>query len=391
MSYPDLDQELHEMATGAPDAASIRAAVRVGFARRQKRVRIVALLATAAAVLVLVGGITVTSRIGSHSAPATPNWQQQTRPVVIPPGSTMVSFTGVDQVESPVTPTVDGPAATDTVFWQHEASSLVVGWTYAAGPRSSAAPDYGSLQTPDGSTVQRGYVINAVQAIPSNAQGASSSPASSPSQAATTSDPSTVPVTRSVSVAGHAAVLTHQSSTAWTGTFGGDRWLTWKLADGRFVHAWVGADDDNTLLAFAAGLLEEPTVFTRHVQVGVTLPGYTVEGFQELGRAGVLDSAQVYLCPIGLADVFTSDSTPKCLNVFVGNGDKLTVRASGFIRTVPVDGVAVRFDTDPGGAVALVGHGFGAWIPGHQLGGLLDVDAATLAAAVRVDPAVSIG
>lgn len=390
MSYPDLDQELQEMATGAPDAASIRAAVRVGFVRRQKRVRMVALLATAAAVLVLVGGITVTSRIGSNSAPAAPNWQQQTRPVLIPPGSTMVPFTDADPVESPVTPTVDGPAATDTVFWQH-AASLFVGWTYAAGPRSYAAPDNGSLQTPDGSTVQRGYVINAVQAIPSNAQGASSSPASSPSQAATTSDPSTVPVTRSVSVAGRAAVLTHQSSTAWTGIFGGGRWLTWKLADGRFVHAWVGADDDNTLLAFAAGLLERPTVFTRYVQVGVTLPGYTVEGFQELGRAGVLESAQVYLCPVGLADVFGSDSTPKCLNVFIGNGNKLIAGASGITKTVTVDGVAARFNTDPGGAVALVGHEFGAWIHGHQLGGLSDLDAATLAAAVRVDPAVSIG
>ena len=391
MSYPDLDQELQEMATGAPEAAAIRAAVHVGFQRRQKRVRTVALVATAAAVLALFGGITVIGRIGSHSAPAAPNWQQQTRPVLIPPGSTLVPFTGVDRVESPVTPTVDGPAATDTVFWQHDASSLFVGWTYAAGPRSSAVSDNGSQQTPDGSTVQRGYVINAVQAIPSNTRSATSSPASGEGQAPTTSDLSTAPVNRSVSVAGHAAVLTHQSSTAWTGIFGGDRWLTWKLTDGRFVHAWVGAEDDNTLLAFASGLLEQPTVFTRHIQVGATLPGYTVEGIQELGRAGVLDSAQVYLCPVGLADVFTSGSTPKCLNVFIGNGNKLIARASGITKTLTVDGVAARFNTDPGGAVALVGHGFGAWVPGHQPGGLSDLDAATLAAAVRVDPAVSIG
>jgi len=109
----------------------------------------VALLATAAAVLVLVGGITVTSRIGSHSAPAAPNWQQQTRPVLIPPGSTMVPFTDADPVESPVTPTVDGPAATDTVFWQH-AASLFVGWTYAAGPGPTQHRITGPCRRPTG-------------------------------------------------------------------------------------------------------------------------------------------------------------------------------------------------------------------------------------------------
>ncbi|MET3804590.1 hypothetical protein ABIB25_001585 [Nakamurella sp. UYEF19] len=397
MTYPGLDEELHEMAADPPDSASIRAAVGVGFARRQKRVRVVALLATAVAVIVIAGGISIAGKIGLSSSPAaaTPEWQQHGRPVVIPQGSTLTPFSDDGQVVSPVAPTVDPPAADDTVFWQLDDSGLFVAWTFAAGPKSSAAPDLGSLQTPGGTPVERGYVINATEAIPGNGQGASSSAQSiagspsvpAPQRVSTTA----VASTTSVSVAGHAATLTHRSDTAWVGIFGGDRWLTWELTDGRFAHAWVGGQDDKTLLAFAAGLLERPTVFARHVVVGVSLPGYTAEGIQELGHAGALDSASIYLCPVGTNDIFSSGAISACLNAAVYPGKGLSARETGSNQMVDVDGMSVQVGTGPKDGSLLLDRGLGVLVSGQQVEKLADLDIATLAASVRVDPSVSSG
>ena len=126
MSHHNLDREFCDMAMDAPDSGSVRTAVRAGFARRQKRVRTVALIATATAVVVIAGGISLGGEIGLSSGPASPgtDWQQHVRPMIIPQGSTLTPFTDDARVISPVTPTVDGPDAKDTVFWQKDVDSL---------------------------------------------------------------------------------------------------------------------------------------------------------------------------------------------------------------------------------------------------------------------------
>ena len=386
MSYDDLDQEFHDMATDAPDSGSVRTAVRVGFARRQKRVRTVALVATATAVVVIAGGISLGGKIGLSSGPAAPgsDWQQHVRPVIIPQGSTLTPLTDDAEVISPVTPTVHAPGPDDTMFWQKDVNTLAVTWlpprvtpsALASGPESAAdETTFATVLSPG-----YGYVISPGADIPVQTSDSTVQSAAKP-------------ISRPTTIAGHPAVISDVPNSTWSSLTPIERWVTWRLTDGRYIHVWANAhpDNDADLLAFAAGIVQRPTEFARHMTVGVTAPGFTVEGIAELGSPGYLDAAVVDLCPSGTTTVFFTDITPPCVSVEVLPDKDMGADQKGEIKRVTVDGVVAKINKTTFETTADLGRGFGALILDARTTTAPDLDIATFVAAVRLDPSIKPG
>ena len=383
MNNTELDQEFRSMAADAPDSGAVRDAVIRGVALRGRRRRTTALASSAMAVVLIVGGIGVASRIGQAAPrPAAPTWPVE-RPVEIPDGSKAVPFTPSMTVTSPVTATVDAPADSDTVLWSRDVSTLQVAWTNpnAAGV-STAAPPSGSSATPAG-MVQRGYLI-------STTAGLTVSSTAPDGTERDRSAPLTAP--REVTVAGHRATIGGDpGATEARSFFGpGGRWLVWQLPDGHYIHAWVGTGGDQALMAFGAGLVDRPTVLTRKLLVGATLPGYTVEGFTQLATATDLDGASSVLCPAGT----TSRSgvvTPPCLTVIVVPTRTLRADPTDTIKSVTVAGLTTRMNKSTFESTADLGHGFSAVLFSGLPKEPADLDIATLAASIRLDPSAVVG
>lgn len=396
MSLPELDQEFRALTQDPLDLADIRTSINLGVDRHQRRRRTTALVASAAAVLVVAAGISVVHEIGITSAPVAtvPDWHQQARPLVIPAGSTLIPYT-VRDVISPVTATVDGPSARDEVTWQQDVNTLSVAWRYpnAAGI-ATASPVNGSTLTP-AEMDQRAYVITTTRDLPR------SQPAAPPpgggavdlatQTAATPTTPTTTSAPVSTVIGGHQVVIADDTQSAVWVTIGQTRWASWQLTDKRWIHVWVRTGGDAALIAFAQGIVETPSTITRQVTVGVTAPGYTVEGASESGTPTALSNGSVELCPSGTTTMFATSVTPPCLWVYIVPTPTPNRDLTGTIRTVTVDGLATHINKTTRESFANIGHGFSIFLgddPNHPLS---DLDVATLAASVRVDPNVKLG
>ncbi len=383
MNNIELDQQFRTEAADAPDSGAVRDAVNRGVALHGRRRRRAALVSSVMAVVLTVGGIGLASRIGQAAPrPAAPTWPVD-RPVQIPDGSTAVPFTTSVPATSPVTATVDAPADSDTVVWSSDVSMLQVAWTnpHAAGV-STAVPPSGSSATA-AELVQRGYLISATAGLTVSRAAADG----------TESDrlaPLTAP--REVMVAGHRATIGGDPDPTKSRSFLGpvSRWLVWQLPDGRYLHAWAGAGGDDALLAFGAGLVDQPTVLTRKMLVEAALPGYTVEGFTQLGTATDLAGAAVMLCPAGTTSMFGA-VTPPCLIVSVVPTRTLRTDPTGTIKSLTVDGLTTRINKSTSESTADLGHGFSAVLNDGLPKEPADLDIATLAASIRLDPSAAAG
>ena len=385
MNNTELDLEFRSMAADPPDPGAVRAAVIRGIDVRSRRRRATALTSSAVAVVLLISGIGVASRLGQGApGPAGPTWPVE-RPVNIPAGSHMVPFTGSLTVTAPVTPTVDAPAATDTVLWTRDVNTLQVGWTnpHAAGVSTAVAPSGSTAKPAD--VMQRGYVISPAAGLTVWGRAADG----------TEKDrlaPLVAP--RQILLAGHPATLGGDPGSAWASlTFGlrpVTRWVEWKLPDGRYIHAWAGTGGDAALLAFAGGLVNQPTSLTRRTTVGATLPGYTVEGISELGTSTELDGASSVLCPAGTTSTQGQVTRP-CLTVNVYPTWTMRPDPTATITSITVDGVTTRMNKATHEATADLGNGFYATLFNAMTTDIPDLDIATLAASVRLNPAVAAG
>ena len=383
MNNTELDQQFRSEAADAPDSGAVRDAVIRGVALRGRRRRRVALVSSVMAVVLAVGGIGVASRIGQAAPhPAAPAWPVD-RPVQIPAGSTAVPFTTSLPATSPITATVDAPADSDTIVWSFDVSTLQVAWTNpnAAGV-STEVPPSGASATP-AELIQRGYLISATAGLT----------VSSVAADGTERDrlaPLTAP--REVMVAGHRATIGGDPDPTQSRSFFGPvaRWLVWQLPDGRYLHAWARAGGDDALMAFGAGLVDRPTVLARRMLVGATLPGYTVEGFTQLGTATDLDGASVVLCPAGTTST-SGVVTPPCLTVNVGPTRTLRANPTDKIKSITVDGLTTRIDKSNYESTADLGHGFSAVLSNGLPQEPADLDIATLEASIRLDPSAALG
>lgn len=383
MNTTELDQQFRSEAADAPDSGAIRDAVIRGVALRGRLRRRAALVSSVMAVVLTVGGIGLASRIGQAAPhPAAPTWPVD-RPVRIPARSTAVPFTTSLPATSPVTATVDAPADSDTVAWSFDVSTLQVAWTdpNAAG-MSTEVPPSGSSAAP-AELFQRGYLISATAGLTVSTRAADG----------TESDrlaPLTAP--REVMVAGHRATIGGDPDPTRSRFFfgPGSRWLVWQLPDGRYLHAWARAGGDDALMTFGAGLVDRPTALARKMLVGATLPGYTVEGVTQLGTASDLDGVSVMLCPVGTTSMFGS-LTPPCLTVIVAPTRTLRAVLTDKITLLTVDGLTTRINKSTSESTADLGHGFSAVLSNGLPQDPTDLDIATLAASIRLDPSAAPG
>lgn len=387
MSLPELDQELRTLVQEPLDLAAVRTAINHGVSRRQRRRRSIALAATVAAVLVVAAGIGVVHGTGvtSGQVAADPDWLQQARPVVIPAGSTLTPYR-VRDVVSPVTATVETPSAGDAVMWRQDVDTLYVAWQYPTAVGIATASDGGRSKLSPTAMTQRAYVITKTRDLPrwqlpsggvTTDQGTPTTPA---------------PIGASVStvIGGHPAVIADDAQSAFAATSGENRWVSWQLNDGRWVHVWVRTGGDTALIAFAKGIVEKPTTFIRHLSVGVTAPGYTVEGAGEVGTSTTSTSGEVELCPVGTKTMFATALTPSCLTVLLVPTSSLGRDLKGTIRTVTVDGSTTHINKTTHESFADIGHGYSVLVGDDPNRPLSDLDSATLAASVRIDPDVKL-
>lgn len=396
MSFPELDQEFRALTQDPLDLIDIRTSINQGVHRHQHRRRTTALVASTAAVLVVAAGIGVVHKIGVTSTPVATvsDWREQARPVVIPDGSTLIPYT-VRDVISPVTATIDTPSARDEVLWQQDVDTLSVAWLYpTAAGNEAPIPVNGSTSTPP-EMYQRAYVITRTRDLPR------SQPAPPPRGAGavdlgtqtaptpTTPTPTSAPV--STVIGGHQVVIADDTQSAEWVTIGQTRWASWQLTDKRWIHAWVRTGGDAALIAFARGIVETPSAITRRVTVGVTAPGYTVEGASESGTPTALTHGSVELCPTGTKTMFATSETPPCVWVYIVPTPSPNRDLTGTIRTVTVDGLTTNINKTTLESFADIGRGFSIFLGDDPNRPLSDLDVATLVASVRIDPNVKLG
>ncbi|WP_295700353.1 hypothetical protein [Lapillicoccus sp.] len=383
MSYPELDLEFRSLTAQPLDSEAVRAEVVRGIAARARLRRTAALVSSALAVVVLIGGIGLVAQTDRAAPdPAASTWPAEPA-AVIPPGSHMVPFTGAVNISSPVTPTVDAPTAADTMVWSRDVNTLQVAWTAprAAGVSTAARPTGSVLNAVE--LMQRGYVISPSAGLTVGATAVGSEP--------DRLAPLVAP--RQIVLAGHPATLGSDPGSVWPTSIGISpvkRWLQWQLPDGRYIHVWAGTGGDPALLAFGAGLIDRPTTLTRKTTVGVSLPGYTVQGIVEMGTATELDAAQSLLCPTGTVTTLAT-VTPPCLQVSVVPTRTLGLDPTAKYVAVTVDGRTTRLNLSTQEASADLGRGFSVSLFSALTTDVSALDLATLAAAVRLDPSVVLG
>lgn len=383
MSLPELDQELRTLAQEPLDLTAVRTAISHGISRRQRRRRTTALMATVAAVLVLAAGIGIVHGTGvtSGQVAAAPDWRQQARPMVIPAGSTLTPYT-VRGVASPVTATVDAPSARDAVTWQQDVDTLYVAWQYPTAVGIGTASPPGGSKLPPAAMTQRAYVITKTRDLPRWQL----PPDGGATKQATPTTPAPTRASVSTVIGNHQATIADDTKSAFAATTGETRWASWQLSDDRWMHAWVRTGGDTALITFAKGIVETPTTFTRHLTVGVTAPGYTVEGAGEVGTSATSTRGEVELCPEGTKTMFATALTPPCLTVLLVSTNSLGPDLKGTIKTVTVDGLTTHINKTTYESFANVGHGYSIVVGDDPNRPLSELDTATLAASVRIDP-----
>ncbi len=395
-SVNDLRDELRTLADRAPSDADVRAALTDRIDARAKRRRTQALIAVAAAVVVVAGGIGITASMLSHRSvgPAGPQPVVTVPEVPLPPDTKLIRHQ-LQPVTSPVTATP--PKALTGQVWSSSPGRLAVSWfdkdrgaafgwvAYSSSGRAAAA-----------GPAAAGYVITSSKTEPLTVAG---DPASTtPSMHSST-----------ITVDGHAATL----ETAPTGTtdqmgFPAEQRISWQLGEGRWIHVWAEGltPVPGALESFAAGITEQPQILDRSVGIGLTLPGLSVDSSMNASvLSGASVGSSVFLCPPGidpLAGSYSSssgssggttiesnsDPTQSCITAGVVN---YSIGALGapLRPTVTVGDTVAQVDAATGRAIVDLGGGLLAVVAAPSAH-LSAQDLAALAASVRLSPAVQI-
>lgn len=152
-------------------------------------------------------------------------------------------------------------------------------------------------------------------------------------------------------VNGHQAALyvSSQTRTGPGSAIRADRWLSWRLANGRYINVWEEGADDSALRDFVATFTEGPAVqLPRSPTIEATVPGLTELSISEGGAGGAVD-AILSLCPPGTAtatDTLDGDPAPlTCIQVSASRSQAERIglgRGDGSYGTTKYDGTDVR-------------------------------------------------
>lgn len=406
----DLRGEFAALAADAPAHDAVRAAFALGIAKREKRRRTTALVSVAAAVVLVAGGIGVTSAM-LRSAPDT------TRPASLPPvvpvpdvplpADTRLIRHQLQPVASPVTATP--PQGLTGKTWMQSRGRLAVSFFDTAAAASGVAQDGDAVRA-------AGYVItdDADDPVWTFGQGGTR-----PAQ-----------VTKQETMVGeHDA--THESAPSDAMDmigFPAAQRLSWQLPDGRHIHVWAtgmptrDSSPDSALKDFAESITNTPQPLPRTIGIGLTLPGLTVDSSRNSAPIAGYIGGTVLMCPpdvdpyaipVGAAASAGASSMPTeagsatpadtyegsvgpsgsptaaCLTVAVVNATGADL-GSGERTRLTVDGVQVSVSTEDQTAAVDLGNGLMTAVAAPDSVTLSDDDLAALAASVRLSPNVEV-
>jgi hypothetical protein len=325
---------------------------------------IVALLSAMAAVLAVAVVIIVISAGGSPSSAggSSSSWTQPTA-ISIPGKSRLIPYRSTDVV-SPIIIGGDAPMMS-SLDWTSTRDSLVVRWGVQGIIQSATtSSDKPPGPAPTVASAGHGYVIDAL-------------PRSGTSNTRMT-------------VGGHPAVLSSGSPATDSGILA-DRWISWQLHDGRYVHGWSAAQGGGDLVTFASRLSERDQVLPRRITLGVTLPGLTAELVHHSGDSGAPNLDGLTLCPTTQSPQDQSEgASERCININISHGNEID-RAVATMATggqyITMNGLMIyaagnkayaRVDNEDGS------FGINVWSPDRT-----PDDLALIAASVRFDPTMA--
>ncbi|MET3808566.1 hypothetical protein ABIB25_005595 [Nakamurella sp. UYEF19] len=316
---------------------------------------------TGLVVVVLAVTALLMSGVGDGDRPPSasgPVWDT-VPPTTVPAGSRLTA-TATQQVVSPVSSSAQ--PSTDRLTWQSGPDELDVAWGGPAVPQTSGAPTAG-LQ---GQTAQSGYTVTDGADLDSH-----------------NIDPSTLRQTK-VSIANHDAVeSTAARSPSTTVGVQANRWISWPLHDGRFVHVWKAYADEPTLLAFARTFAEYDVTLARHLAVGVMMPGLSTEfTTSSPGQYGMT------WCPAHFSSAKFELVGEPCVGVFLSRNNEVD-RIELMINGGP-DVQTGKLTVHTGGhqAYALPANGFSVVVNSDDSLKLTPVELATIINSVRYDPSI---
>lgn len=297
---------------------------------------------------------------GAGARPASDSGWEVAPPTTVPAGSRLAA-TSAQQVVSPVASSAQ-PSA-DRLTWQDGPDELDVAWGGPAATPTSGAPTAG-LQ---GQTAQAGYTItDAVELVAHDI------------------DTSTLRHT-TVSVAGHDAV----ESTAVTAPQVTDpgvqanRWISWPLRNGRFLHVWKAYADGPALLAFAQTFAEHDVTLPRYMTVGVMLPGLPTKF-----TAGGPGLYGIDWCPAHFSSSRSDLKGEPCVGVYLDRNAEAG-RAGVMINGGPdVNTGTLTVHTGRHQAYALPADGFAITVNSDDSFKLTPLELATIIHSVRYDPSM---
>lgn len=330
---------------------------------RRNRSLLVALLAAAGAVIVITATISVVSGSVSESSPdPAAAWTAPTAPA-IPAGSHLIRHEPSDVI-SPIT--IGGPAPTmNALDWTSTTDSLTVQWDVQGIVQSATtSSDKPPGPPPTVATAGHGYTVDAL--------------------------PRSGSLNTPITAGDHPAVLSTGAPAADSGILA-NHWISWRLQDGRYVHAWSAGASIDELTTFAGGLVERDQVLPRRIAVTVTLPGLTVETVQHGNDPTTLNLDRATLCPTTQSPQDQSErAIDRCIIVGIGHGDSIDQS----IGMMGGDGQTITIDREQ---IYTAGHsaylhvdnkngpfGVNVWSPDPN-----PQDLALIAASVRFDPAMA--
>jgi len=338
---------------------------------RRRQVAVLATVAAVAAVAVIIVAISVRSGSGYRLAVGSvPAWTAVPAPA-IPAGSHLIRYAPA-AVVSPITISAQAPMM-GALDWTSTPDSLTVQWD-VQGIVQSATTSGATLAgpAPTVASAGHGYVVDAL----------------------TRSANSNTPVT----VGGHPAVLSVGAPAADSGILS-NRWVSWRLRDGRYVHAWSAGPGANELTTFAGGLAERNQVLPRRIVLGMTLPGLTVESVHHHGHDSndqpTLNLDWITLCPTTQSPQDHSErAADSCITVSIAHGESVdreigVMGVDGGVVTLTVGGQNI-YTAKNEAHLHVDGKngpfGVNVWSPDRN-----PQDLALIALSVRFDPAMASG
>lgn len=354
-----------ELGTGRGPAGATESGRPTLTVTARRRSRLGAVLAA----VVAVAGIAVAIRIisGGSSRPLSGSanvWMAPSAPA-IPAGSQLIRHPSVPVV-SPIT--IGGAAPTmNALDWTSTTDSLTVQWDVQGIVQSATtSSDEPPGPSPTVASAGHGYVVDA---LPRSAR-------------------SNTPVT----VGGHPAVMSVGAPAVDSGILS-DRWTSWRLHDGRYVHAWSAGASVDELTRFTGDLAERNQVLPRRILLGVSLPGLTAEAVHHGNDPTVLNLDQITLCPTTQSPQDQSEqAVDRCIRVGIAHGESIDQSIGmmgGGGETLTVGGQKIY--TAGNSAYVHVDNkngpfGINVWSPDRK-----PQDLALIASSVRFDPTMATG